>query len=363
MSLDYLYTKLKDCGEIIIYGAGYVGQIFYEWCMDQGVSVASFVISKQEKVSEIEGISVHTLTVSDNESETIIVVAVKEPLSFELNQKAIEAGYRNILSLDENTVEELEERKKAKALLRNQMMYPVRKVYTLENKKILVVAPHPDDEVIGCGGMLAHYGGNCDVLCINSSGVKYEWNDMCAEKIAEERVSEFYYVMSLIGIKHSWIAKIWGTPPMYDGINRNMEEYASKFDMASYDCIFVPHIMDGHREHRYVSTVVVPRLLKKSHVKKTQDILFYEVWSAIPDPNLYLDIGKVHEKKRKYIDGYKSRKKGEYAERILGLNKYRGIMNRMDYAEAYKIVSADEYLHMTEKMEGGLIDYKCCFKL
>ena len=362
MSLDSLYTKLRDYKKVIIYGAGYVGRIFYEWCMDQGINVESFVTSSQESVRKIEGIPVRVVTDISQEMDAVTVVAVKEPLSFELSKKAKAAGHKKVFRLDEKTIGRLEKRKNAKTLLRNQMMYPVRMDYSLENKKILVIAPHPDDEVIGCGGMLAMYGRNCDVLCVNSSGVKYEWNEECAEKIAEERVKEFYYVMSLIGIKHSWIAKIWGTPPMYDGISRNMNEYLLNFDVGLYDCIFVPHLMDGHREHRYVSTIVVPGMLRNSNVKESLKIMFYEVWSAMPDPDFYLDITDSKEKKSMYIEGYKSRRKGGYAKRILGLNRYRGIINERDYAEAFRVVTVDEYLHMTEKLEDGFLDYKCGFK-
>ena len=32
--------------------------------------------------------------------------------------------------------------------------------------KILIVSPHPDDETIGCGGLLAKYGPQCDILML-----------------------------------------------------------------------------------------------------------------------------------------------------------------------------------------------------
>ena len=31
------------------------------------------------------------------------------------------------------------------------------------DERILVVSPHPDDESIGCGGLLAKFYGKCDV--------------------------------------------------------------------------------------------------------------------------------------------------------------------------------------------------------
>ena len=35
-----------------------------------------------------------------------------------------------------------------------------------QDDKILIVAPHPDDESIGMGGFLSLYGPQCDVLLV-----------------------------------------------------------------------------------------------------------------------------------------------------------------------------------------------------
>ena len=61
--------------------------------------------------------------------------------------------------------------------------------------KILLIAPHPDDEVIACGGFIAKYHNQIDVLCINSSGVKYKHDTLSAEEIAEMRCKEFEKTM------------------------------------------------------------------------------------------------------------------------------------------------------------------------
>ena len=46
---------------------------------------------------------------------------------------------------------------------------PIESIYPVELKlrrrdKVLVLAPHPDDEVMGCGGLLSKYSTNCDVV-------------------------------------------------------------------------------------------------------------------------------------------------------------------------------------------------------
>lgn len=45
-----------------------------------------------------------------------------------------------------------------------------------ESDRILIVAPHPDDETLGCGGILAKYGEKCDVLLITDGRLGFFQN-------------------------------------------------------------------------------------------------------------------------------------------------------------------------------------------
>ncbi len=241
--------------------------------------------------------------------------------------------------------------KKNKANLRNQMMaklYPIEQSCLVKpDDRILIIAPHPDDEVIGCGGIIAKYFNQIDILCINSSGVKYDSNTETEEEIAQIRCDEFYEVSKKAKINKSYVAKIWGIPPMFEQIKSNFDNYLSQFDFSSYDIIFVPHQFDGHREHRFVGNYFVKKLLKKQGYKKSLKIARYEVWGTLNNPNYYEDITDFTVQKEELINSYKSRKKANYAKRMLALNYYRALIpfNQPEkYAEAFYIQSIKEYL-------------------
>lgn len=235
--------------------------------------------------------------------------------------------------------------------LRNQMMNKIKydsSSLIKPTDKVLVIAPHPDDEVIGCGGIIAKYSSQIDVLCINSSGVKYEWNVESAEEIAQIRCDEFYNVMKFAGINKSYIAKIWGIPPMFEDIKSNINNYLKNINLKDYDVIFIPHQFDGHREHRFVGNYLVKKLLKKNGFKKDLKIVRYEVWGTLQAPNYYEDITNFVDKKRELIDLYVSRNKAHYADRILALNYYRAIIASFkdvnSFAEAFCVQSIQDYL-------------------
>ena len=213
-----------------------------------------------------------------------------------------------------------------------------------KNTKCLMVCPHPDDEMLGCGGTLLKYSNYFDCICMASSGVKTESID--AESRANLRIEEFNKVMQALNIKNHWIFKTFGVPPMINQIEKLFKEYCSVLDTIKYDYIFLPHPKDNHGEHNFITNDLFKRILKKNGYKKDLKIVFYEVWSPISNPNYFEDITEVVEEKIKNLELYKSQFVWiNYSDKIAGLNKYRGMLaNNVGYAEAFNIISVNKYL-------------------
>ena len=80
----------------------------------------------------------------------------------------------------------------------------------MKNKKrVLVVAPHPDDETLGVGGTIAKYSAQGDeVFVLMVSG---HLPPIYSRKEYEETVSEAYSAFSVLGVKKSEFLEIPAT--------------------------------------------------------------------------------------------------------------------------------------------------------
>lgn len=349
MSLEGLCKKTQQFKNVFLYGAGNIGRAYYALLTDKEQSVTGYLVSEKKGNEQyLNGIRVTArMDVSKKlKQEVLVVISILDAkVRKEIYNDLTRDGFKHVYMPGASEIKDIENYWEKKRGIRNQMMYPVRNDISLKGINILVVAPHPDDEVIGCGGLLARFFDRTDVLCINSSGVAYQEDRSSAENIANVRVEEFNHIMNdLVHVNKSRIAKIWGVPPMFEQIERHIDFYVKEMNWTSYRYVFVPHPKDGHREHRFVSTCLLPRILSKVNYDNRMRIGYYEVWSAISDPNYYLDISNEMRRKELFINAYMSRAKGEYAKRIVGLNQYRGMLAGCGYAEAYKIISVQEYL-------------------
>lgn len=203
--------------------------------------------------------------------------------------------------------------------------------------KILIIAPHPDDEVIGCGGIMAKYSAQTDVMVLNSSGFQVPY-----EECADIRISEFNKVMKFFGISQYWIWKIFGQAPNFDEMNALEKDYLAAVDFRKYDYIFAPDINDEHAEHQFVARDLVPRLLSAGGYSEKTMICFYNVWGAQEKTNYIEDISDVYSQKELAIKLYASRNQ-EVLSRLIKHNRKRKFL-RTKYVESFYCEKITNYL-------------------
>ena len=206
------------------------------------------------------------------------------------------------------------------------------------NKNILVVAPHPDDESIGCGGLLKLYGKQTDILLLTDGrkgGCSYCNNET---ELIQLRKEEFLSAAEYAGVRHTFFLNI------PEGTLRKSYQTIKNFSFSNYDYIFVPNKYESHHDHADTFTMI-----KKCIKRNKQKLFQYEVWTPLRYPTHYLDITDVMDHKEFMIGKYKSQLEAvDYPGRIKGLNRYRAIRNPKDdaasgYGEAYELTASSFY--------------------
>jgi LmbE family N-acetylglucosaminyl deacetylase len=193
-------------------------------------------------------------------------------------------------------------------------------------KKIMVFAPHPDDESIGCGGSIAKQakdGSDITVVFFTSG--------------KEGRETEAKETAKILGVSRVEFLRFKDGFLSYS--QESVEKVARISEEVKPELIYVPHELDGDLDHQNAFKIV-SEVLKKFYHSTKPTVLCYEVWTPIQAPNYYEDITDVVEIKEKAITMHKSQKAlFDFSKAALSLNAYRGIMSgKGDYCEAFIIL-------------------------
>jgi len=205
--------------------------------------------------------------------------------------------------------------------------------------KVLVIAPHADDEVLGMGGTIKKLSKNNQIsLCVISEGVTAQYND---EKMMQKRKKFCQECSSILGISKIFFLDF---PDMklnnfHLEINKKLEEIIEKIKPV---IVYTSPNNDLNRDHSAVfdSTLVVCR--PKSGVKK---ILSYELQGPTKtsfEPNIFENIEKEFNFKIRGFKKYKSEiEEFPNPRSVLSIENqatYRGIQSGMKKAEAFKLI-------------------------
>ncbi len=170
---------------------------------------------------------------------------------------------------------------------------------------VLVVAPHPDDETLGCGGtMLRHVEQGDTVHWLIVTHITEELG-FESDRI-EKREHEIERVAGRYGIEQPINLGFSTTQLDIEPMRALVDAIGSAFHKIEPEVIYVPYRNDIHTDHAVVFDAVTS-CTKWFRYPSVQRILAYETLSETefaldPDvsgfqPNVFIDItGKVEEK-------------------------------------------------------------------
>lgn len=219
------------------------------------------------------------------------------------------------------------------------------------NKRILVVAPHPDDEVLGVGGTIARFAaeGAEVIVLIVTRGFPPEFDEEFVERGRKEAAEAHELLGVTETVSLSFPAAGLDTVPHRD-LNA---ELASVFRDVRPDILFLPFNGDVHSDHQSVfhSSLVAAR---PNRGFSPSSIHSYETlsetnWNApflTPGfrPNVFVDITDHLEIKLRAMEIYASQIRPfpneRSAESLRALAMLRGSTVGWPAAEAFVLLRA-----------------------
>jgi len=221
------------------------------------------------------------------------------------------------------------------------------------NCKVLIVAAHPDDEVLGCGGTIARHADSGDQVhvLIVAEGSTSRQQERDRSQVMDELSALASAAQAAGSILGAASVELLDFPDnRLDSLDRldlikRIEEHV---DHHKPECVYVHHAGDVNVDHRRLHEAVVTACRPMpDHVVRR--LLSFEVassteWqppgSAPPfQPNWFVDISDQWERKREALAAYVSEMRdwphARSLEAIEHLARWRGAQVGVDAAEAF----------------------------
>lgn len=220
----------------------------------------------------------------------------------------------------------------------------------LNNKNILIISPHPDDEVIGCGGLIAKCkltNSNLSVLYVtvgSSRQLVTGKTDFKTRNSEIKNVSKYGNFDYKILYKNKYFVEL-DTVPQKKLINL-IEDYIEK---QKPEIVFIPMGNSYNQDHRatYQASMAALRPTPVDIRHMVKNVLVYEEpysWTLNKnfEPNIYLDTEDVEGEKIKLMKLHLTQHRefpfARSKENLIARMKIRGSECGLKSAEAYQLL-------------------------
>jgi len=234
----------------------------------------------------------------------------------------------------------------------SEVVRPVR-IHPPFGKSMLVLAPHQDDETIGCGGAIALQArSECPVhiLLLTDGADGHEDLGMSRRELAELRNEESRRASVLLGVPPP---EFLGYPSLVTDAGVISERLAGILRTRKIDVVFTPFLLDAHTDHRRANVILADALRT---VSTDVRILGYEVWSfAIP--NVVVAIDDVIERKLRALRCFEFANHAvNYTWSTEAINMYRCRVleaGTSQYAECFFETPREEFIRLVERVQAA----------
>jgi len=188
----------------------------------------------------------------------------------------------------------------------------------MKNKQILIVAAHPDDEILGCGGTIAKLAkDNTITALILVDAITSRTGDFSDDekKALRDRINNAH---KLLEIKNTYFEDFPDNEFDKVPLLKLVKSVSSYIEKTSPDIIFTHHYGDLNIDHRSTFKAVLTACRPQPGFNHP-DLYCFEIpssteWQVLTGefifkPNVFIDITDTIEKKLKAFEYYESEMK------------------------------------------------------
>jgi LmbE family N-acetylglucosaminyl deacetylase len=219
--------------------------------------------------------------------------------------------------------------------------------YSDEN--VLVISPHPDDEIIGCGGTLIKMieeGAKVSVLQLTDGSDTYALKDSPEHIRKTIRLKEAKVVATNLGFAELILFnEVDSHVKCTIDIVKKLSDILNRLHPKG---IFVPFINDKHPDH-IVANEILSKSLESSSLNLPEvNVLSYEVWNFVP-PNSFSIIDNQFDKKAEMLMEYRTGMKViDYVHFCESSNSYHAynLLGKKGFVEVFLDIDAKTYVEL-----------------
>ncbi len=228
--------------------------------------------------------------------------------------------------------------------------------------RVLVLAPHMDDETLGCGGSLYRHvlagesvtiayltDGRKGDPALNARALPPDERERLEDALAAARREEARGAAEILGVRDLRFLdnrdqELCLTPHTRQQVRELLEELKP-------DLVYLPFPTDYHPDHRATNRILLAALSVARGIESPL-CCGYEVWAPI-EPNCLVDITSVAERKQRALAQFASQMATiDYSRCIMGLHAYRSMvhLHGRGFAEAFVLLRAGDYRRVASRV-------------
>ena len=232
-------------------------------------------------------------------------------------------------------------------------------------QRVLVLAPHPDDECIGCGGTVRKYveaGAQVGIAVLTDGrdgdptvrtlGPDDPERTRREDALARRRETEAAAALGILGVEQRWFLRA-KDGRLRDEVTDVVPRLAEILTDWRPETVLLPFLTDRHADHFAANRCLLEAVDRVDAAwAESLNCLGYETWSPIY-ANVYVDITATMDCKRRALSCHASQLEfTDFLSGVEGLNRFRAVsgLTAGSYAEAFFLTPLPNYRRLYRKL-------------